>query len=253
MSRLLCEQSVRHVLAARQLTCISWPMYESVRHHLKRRKKEPIRKPIWTPIAPSKLFRIRNKPELTADESQQRQHLEYNYALSVRSITHYFKHEFYDPTLSGGGLTDEQIRLEAENQQKLINENNKENERIAEIREQRMKTLQQLADQRTIVQFLEHTEQMKLKGKELDERVRQEIQRSETYITLETLDATIEEALTHPITYDFAIDNNGNIYSDQPLHPYALRPSDTPDHNSNIEEMTKIDEIATKFESKTFY
>lgn len=231
----------------------NYQFYQSFRFNLKRKRKEPVRKPIWQPIAPSKLFRIRNKPVLTEQEQKQRQHMEKTFDLNMRSIEQYFRNEFFLPTLSSGGLTAEQVRNEELNQMELLEDNDRENERIARLREERMKKMNELIDQKMIVQYLKQTEEQKQKGRQIDETVRQEIKRSETYITRQTLDAAIDEALTHPISYDFAIDTFGNIHTEQPIHPYALTPNAVPEMSSNIEEFKQMKEKPKKLEQKVIY
>src|ERR1700733_252556 len=156
MSRLLCSLGSRHALCLSDTTRSH--LRQWVRHHLRSRRREPVRKPIWTPIAPSKLFRIRQKPVLSEAEEAQRQHMDTVYATNMRSIQDYFHHEFYAPTLSAGGLSEEQIRSEQLNQMEVLEANDRENERIAGLREQRMKKLSEMMDQKIVVEYLQQTE-----------------------------------------------------------------------------------------------
>lgn len=249
MNSLIQELSSCRVLLKTSAT----PMAHIVRFNLKRKRKEPVRKPIWEPIAPSKLFRIRHRPELSDQEQQQRTHMEETYATAMRSIQLYFREQFYSPTLSSGGLSAEQVRNEELDQMALIEENDRENQRVARMRKERVTRMEQLVAQKMLVQHLDHNEELRQKARQIDQTVRQEIKRSKTYITHTTLEAAIEEALTHSVSYDFAIDTDGRIYSEQALHPYALRPSAVPESSSNIQEMSETESSPQRLEPKDVY
>ncbi len=228
-------------------------IYDSIRHHMRRKRKEPFRKPVWEPMAPSKLFRITTKEVLNEQEVKQRQHFDNTFETNMRSIREYLKTEFYLTTLEAGGLTHEQVCDEETEQLELIQQNDRENERVAQLRAQRVALQSQLSDQHLIVSQLQQLEDSKLKGKQFDEIVRQEIKRSKSYITHENLESVIEEALANPINYDFAIDTEGNVHFESSLHPYALRPSAVPETSSNTEEFAQTQNIQIKLQPKQLF
>ncbi len=228
-------------------------IYDSIRHHMRRKRKEPMRKPVWEPMAPSKIFRINTKEPLDEEEAKQRQHFDNTFETNMRSIRQYLNNEFYLPTLEAGGLTHEQVIDEETEQLQLIQQNDRENQRVAQLRAQRLALQSQLLDQQLIVSHLQQLEDSKLKGKQLDQIVKQEIKRSETYITHENLESVIEEALANPISYDFAIDTEGNVHFDGSLHPYALRPSAIPETSSNTEEFAQMQDIQIKLQPKQLF
>lgn len=220
---------------------------------IRNKKKEAFRKPIWAPTAPSKLFRIPEKPNYDEEERAQREYLDITYNRMSASIYKYFKEEFYLPTLGAGGFSPEQIRGEEEEQMKLIRENDIENERVRKIREERLENERKEIEAELLVEKLKQEENRKILAKQIDEEVEQEIKRSETYITKETLDQAIEEALENVVNYEFAIDVQGNIYYDDKLHPYALMPSAIPETSSNTKEFVDRDKIRIKLEPKPLY
>ncbi|XP_027206074.1 mitochondrial ribosomal protein S26 [Dermatophagoides pteronyssinus] len=209
---------------------------QSVRYHLKNKRKEPFRKPIWQPMAPSKLYRIRKKEELSEQEKQQREHLDYTYKVTMESIKQFLHREFYLPTVDSEQGGSSEFVHEEEELEKAMIENDRENQRIAAMRDERLKLFQQELDAKLVAMKIQKEEENRQIGEQFDQIVRQEIERSKTYITRENIDAKIEEALTHQTNYDYAIDVNGRIMFDGSLHPYALRPKAVPETSSQTEE-----------------
>jgi len=227
------------LLDSRQsLSRVNW---EFVRYRLKYKIKEPLRKPVWQPMAPSKLFRIKQKEELTSEEKAQREHLQHTYSINMKSIKNFLREEFYLPTLSAGGRSQEEVTKEEEEQQRLFEENDRENEKISNLRTERMNMFRKDKEAELIAQQLQIEQENIRHGKELDEIVKREIVRSKTYITKENLDIMIEEALAHETSYDFAIDTNGKLIYSGTLHPYALTPRAVPETSSNSEEYKEME------------
>ncbi|XP_076308451.1 mitochondrial ribosomal protein S26 [Tachypleus tridentatus] len=96
----------------------------------------------------------------------------------------------------------------------LMEQNRLENERVAKIREERRKCdMAKFEDEFSQAQLsLSHLIQEE--RKKLDELVLKEKKMNSTYVTSQTLEAAIEDALDHPTTYDFAIDLKGIINRD---------------------------------------
>ncbi|KAI2809680.1 hormone [Blomia tropicalis] len=223
---------------SKRLIRLDW---QSVRYNLRHKRKEPLRKPIWQPTAPSKLYQIKKKPQLSEEETAQRKHLTDVYEINMKSIQKFLKDEFYTPTLEAGGRSPEEVAEEEMEQQKLLEENEQENERIAKMRDERLKVFQADKEAILLAKSIAIEEENKRLGEQFDIMVRKEIERSKTYITKENLDSKIEECLTHQTTYDFAIDNNGKLVFSGSLHPYALSPKDVPETSSNIDEYKETD------------
>jgi small subunit ribosomal protein S26 len=217
------------------------------------KRKEKFRKPIWDPVAPSKYYRVNIKRVFDEEEKLMRKNLNETYKRNMESIYSYFNKEFYLPTLSAGGISDEQVKKEEDEQARLLAENEMENARVARLREERMREEEQNMKAQMIVEEMKRQEEIKLRSKNIDEEVRIEIERSKTYITRDTLDAALEEALANPVTYDYAIDVNGNVHYDGILHPYALKPSAVPDTSSNTKEFEDRKGIKVKLEPTSLY
>ncbi|EEC11872.1 hypothetical protein IscW_ISCW008816 [Ixodes scapularis] len=67
-----------------------------------------------------------------------------------------------------------------------------------------------------LVELKEHIEQI----------VREEKAKSDTYITMEKLDAAIEFAIEHPVSYSYAIDPKGNqLWEGTPHYEVSLQES----------------------------
>jgi small subunit ribosomal protein S26 len=175
------------------------------------------------------------------------------YKTEFRSIRSYFNEHFYRPTLSAGGLTQGQVTGEEEEQERLFRENLEENQRMAEQRSVR------LANERKMLE--EDFREMEEKRAEVKDRnrqraeisVEQETKRCPTFITLETLDTAIEQALMNPTHYDYAIQKNGQVMVEGQLHPYAFKPIDVPETSSPTEELPLTENKEFKFERKVLY
>lgn len=237
MSQLLQTSSS----SIRALKHVLTPQFQSVRHRLRHKIKEPFRKPVWQPTAPSKLYRIKKKEELSESEQAQRDHLEHTYSINMKSIQEYLRQEFYLPTLEDGGRSHEDVLKEEEEQNKLLAQNDAINAKIAAERAVREKEFEREQDALLLAKQIELEEENRVKGEELDRIVRLEIERSKTYITKENLDEKIDELLTHSTSYEFAIDTNGRVVFDGSLHPYALNPKAVPETSSQTEEYKNVD------------
>lgn len=224
-----------------------------VRHRLRHKSKEPFRKPVWQPIAPSKLYRIKQRPQYSVEEKAQRDHLEYTYEVNKNTIQQFLRDEFYLPTVQKDDSSTATFN-DDEEQERLIDENNRENEKIAKMREERLKDLTADMKAEFIRRKMQTDEESKLLGEQLDVIVRREIERSKTYITKDNLDEKIEEALAHKTDYDFAIDVNGKVYFDGALHPYAFTPKAVPETSSNTDEYdTSVKSKKIQLKSKTIF
>jgi len=203
-----------------------------------------VRKPIWLPVGPTKLYRIPQHPPKLPNEARTRVALDNIYTTRIYSIKQYFYKEFYEPTTIARGFSQEQVDAEEEEQKRLLEENEILNQQIAATRIQRHEEELQELEQQLMERHIQLEEDLKQRVTQIDEDVRREKERSKTYITLETLESAIVEALENPVSYEYAIDIKGNILCDAnggKLHPYALRPSAIPDTSSNVEEWKNIE------------
>lgn len=182
-------------------------------------KKYPVRKPIWYPTPPSKIFNIREKPPFDACK----EFLQQEYELHSRSLCAYL--EKY--TKENVNLEDIN-ELERKEQATLLAENDKENEKQKTIREARIAEFNRREEEDMLELMAKETIELEAKNKQLNNMVLEEIERSKSYITKDKLEKAIEEALDNPVSYEFAIDLKGGLHYDQTLHPYALKPTALP-------------------------
>jgi len=203
-------------------------------------------------MAPSKLFRIKEQPVVPRDERDQANHLDWLYNTKSRSIQAYFREKFYVPSLTAGGMSVEQVDDEMNDHIRLLAENDEENKRVASQRKERLTIENELIKN----DLLEADLTAKMAAEEkLDEAkaiVDAEVRRSATFITMDTLEKAIEEALQNPVNYEFAIDKKGQIVNDGKVHPYAYNPSAIPETSSNTAELATADQ-KKKFRERKIY
>ncbi|XP_062901214.1 28S ribosomal protein S26, mitochondrial [Mobula hypostoma] len=110
-----------------------------------------------------------------------------------------------------GSLAEERAKQEAEEHRKLMEFNDRENERLQKLREERLWQELEVEWQRK-QQAAAYREQKQMEF--LSEKEREVLQLQEeakNFITLENLDQRIEEAMDNPQNYNFAIDKEGRI------------------------------------------
>lgn len=219
--------------------CINYPSVQSVRW----KRREPLRKHIWLPQAPSKLFRIPERVTLPRDEQQQMDHLRFNYESDMLSLHFYCRDQYYLPSRSAGGLTPEQVRAEEEQHNRRLAENQEENKRMAADRATRKAAAKEKQLQELMNQEQEQKRDQEQKRQEAEQLVRREIERSATFITKDNLLSAITDALAHPVSYDFAIDKSGNVVTDGKIHVQAFSPSATPETSDNSKSMIDANAI----------
>ena len=128
----------------------------------------------------------------------------------------------------------EQVQQIEDEHQRLLRENEEENQRVAEDRKQRNIVLKKQQADDLLQKQLEKDDKNEEIRKIAEQMVQKEIERSKTYITRDNLDAVIEEALSTPVSYEFAIDKKGNVLTEGKIHPNAFTPSATPDTSDNV-------------------
>lgn len=215
------------------------------------KRREPLRKQVWLPRAPSKLFDIKEKVYLPRDEQQQMDHMRFNYESDLLSIRMYCRTHYYLPTREAGGLTPEQVQAEEEQHQRRLEENEIENKRIAAEREKRLADQRLKRHQELVQQEIDHKQQQEIKRAEAEQLIDREVERSASFITKDNLLSAIQDALQNPISYDFAIDKYGNVVTDGKIHVQAFTPSAVPE--SSINATTMIDATGFKFKATKLY
>ncbi|XP_064456568.1 small ribosomal subunit protein mS26-like [Ornithodoros turicata] len=168
------------------------------------------RKPRWMPIAPSKLFNIIERKPRDPEETQQLDHLYRMYKTEIKSIINYFVGEHKKSIEAADKYSAISIE-EVKEQERLLEENEKENQRVAKLRAEWRKKLMEERVEELLKIEADAKREMEERKKQIEEIVRREKEQSATYVTLEKLQDAIEFAVENPVSYNFAIDLEGNV------------------------------------------
>lgn len=183
-------------------------------------KKTPYRKPFWLPRAKTKLYHIPKEPNVPPEEFAEICRLFCNYHTYMKAITNYFKAECREMSETGK-FTIAKTKIEQEEFNKLLEENQIENERVKMLREARLDKELKEEEERLLLLDEEHSVWLKHKKEEIEEIVRHEKELSKTYITMSNLEEAIEKCLDDPVNYNFSIDLDGKVYWETTAHPEA--------------------------------
>nr|CAG4646643.1 EOG090X0FQ9 [Macrothrix elegans] len=168
-----------------------------------------IRKPLGSPMAKSKIFKIPQKPVLPEDEKAEIKRLYDNYKNHMKSIRQYFYEQSLKQAESGESA---QLKLKQEEEEhmRLMEENLLENSRIAELREARLKAEAEKSKAKVLA-TLSKKEEID-KKLELNLKAFIEKQQATPFIKVDEIEKAIEIALANPVDFNFAIDLNGYVY-----------------------------------------
>lgn len=167
------------------------------------------RKPIWMPTAPSKLFRITEHTFYTPEEREQSQLLINAYLAQIASLQEFMKREFFLPIEESGGLPTEFLAKELEADKTLLEDNARENQRIALIREQEAKSRIEDLENTVMAEKMRVEEKLIDIGSTVDEFVRRQKADPHNFVTPENIDRHIEKAMDSPVSFSFCIDKSG--------------------------------------------
>lgn len=170
------------------------------------------RKPIWMATAPSKLFRIPENTFYSPEEVEQIQILDRAHKNQIRSLMEFFKVEFYIPATQLGGLPKEFVELEAKEDEKLIEENDRINAQIAKQREEYFSKMIQDLEDKVMEAKLDKEEELAEIGKRIDDYIKVQVSDPNNFVTPDNLDQMLEKAIESPTTYEFFIDKSGKRY-----------------------------------------
>ncbi|XP_053212696.1 uncharacterized protein LOC128396180 [Panonychus citri] len=218
-----------------------------------RGRKIPVRKPIYYPMAPSKLYVIKEAPYFAEDEKEQYDVLKENYLTGLRTLRTFLYKEVYLPTTTAGGFSAEEVSKEAEEQERLLAENDAENERQRIRREEKTAWIREQLENDALIdatnRIAAEEEDRFLASKQIEK----DIERSSTFITKDTLEKFVLQALDCPTSYEFAVDLQGKIIFSDKLHPYALKPSSVPETSDLELEKFATKDKDIKLQEKTLY
>ncbi|XP_071448960.1 small ribosomal subunit protein mS26 [Hetaerina americana] len=165
------------------------------------------RKPIWAPIAKSKLFRIPERKRLPEDEDREIRRLFNIYRTQMKSIRTYLEKEYQKSEMD---LPEQNTNLEEEEFSQALKVNDLWNKEIEGIRAQRLAKEEEEARNEILERMILSDQEAQERIKLLDSVVKQEKAKSSTFITPEKLDEAIEYALANPVDYNYCIDLEGN-------------------------------------------
>ncbi|GIY08840.1 hypothetical protein CEXT_98331 [Caerostris extrusa] len=111
----------------------SWVKLSSISIQLRWKKKPRTRKPAHIPMALGKMYKIPKHPYVPPEENELTLNLLAEYMRKIDSMRKYFKEEL-EQKYKDEGNTFENQKLEEVKFQALLDENNKENERLRKIR-----------------------------------------------------------------------------------------------------------------------
>ncbi|XP_015370743.1 PREDICTED: probable 28S ribosomal protein S26, mitochondrial [Diuraphis noxia] len=177
------------------------------------------RKPRWLPKAPSKMFRVPVRPQISTDERNELFRLFTNYRTTMKSIQKQLEYEL-ETSYTGQEVLQEIANKEEMLWAKSMDVNDNWNAEVALDREQRLANEREARREEILAQLIEKEEEKKKKLEAIEEIIRLEKEKSKTYITIENIDEAIEKALDHVVDHKYALDLAGNIYKgSDPIEP----------------------------------
>lgn len=193
----------RTVQTARLLTPRSAVLVEAVRG----------RKSRTDPVAKSKEGRIKVPPPVDPVEMVVLKERYTEYQLIMRALRLEFKEEVLRKKYEAetGSLAAEKARQEEEEHNALMAWNDQENQRLLQIRIQRIQKEKEEAERKQIEAVVKREQEKQEFIEEKEREILQLQEDAKNFITLENLDQRIEEALDNPKNYNFAIDKQGRV------------------------------------------
>lgn len=169
------------------------------------------RKPRWLPKAPSKMFRVPVRPQISVEERNELFKLFTNYRTSLKSIQKQLEDEL-EKSYTGHEIIQEIVNKEEALWVKCIDINENWNAEVALARDERLAREREVQREIILAQLIEKEKEEKQKFEAIEQIVRLEKEKSKTYITTENIDEAIEKALDNVVDHKYAIDLAGNIY-----------------------------------------
>nr|CAG4650559.1 EOG090X0FQ9 [Sida crystallina] len=176
-----------------------------------RGKRVWCRKPLGSPVAKSKLFRVPTKPNLPEDEVRELKRLDNVYKAQMKSIRQYFFEQALKQADSGEKAQSKH-RLEEEEHLKLMEENRIENEKIAAARELRLKAAAEKTKDHVLHSLVKKEQEEMLMKEQLLAYLQEQEACSKTFITRDNIVNAIETALANPENLNFAINQEGYVF-----------------------------------------
>ncbi len=169
------------------------------------------RKPRWIPLANSTLLRPPAQDFTPQSEHEQMNVLKVAYNERLSAIVQYL-YEDYLIYSDVGEAAREAARREQKEHERLLEENQRDNQRVAALRDQRQKVEREQREKEILQKVAEKKRLDEQKRQETEELVGEVIEDMANLVTMENLVENIEKALDEPLDYEYAIDLQGHIY-----------------------------------------
>lgn len=165
------------------------------------------------PVAKSKEGRIKTPPPVDPVEMVVLKERYSEYKLIISALRLDFTEEVLRKKYEAetGSLAAERARKDAEEHRALMAWNREENQRMLQLRVQRVQKEKEEAERKKLEAALERQQKQQEFIQMKEEEVLQLQEEAKHFITLENLDQRIDEALDNPKNYNFAIDKNGRV------------------------------------------
>nr|SVE88958.1 EOG090X0FQ9 [Daphnia sinensis] len=174
-----------------------------------RSKRVWVRKPLGSPMAKSKIFRITPKPVIPEDEKAEMKRLFDNYKNSMKSLRQYFFEQSLKQAESGE-VAQMKHRLEDQEHERLMEENRLENEKTAMLREERLKIQAEKTQKNVLASLIKKEREAKQHEIQIEDFLTKQM--STPFIQPENIEKAIEDALANPVNFNFALDLDGYVY-----------------------------------------
>ncbi|XP_077477944.1 small ribosomal subunit protein mS26 [Stigmatopora argus] len=171
------------------------------------------RKSRTDPVAKSKVGRVKLPPPVDPVEMVVLRERYGDYKLILRALRLEFKEEVlrrkYEEET--GSMAEERARQEAEEHRQLMAVNQQENQRLLQLRLQRIEKETQAVELKKMKVALQQEQKQEKFIQQKQEEIQQLHEDAKNFVTLENLDRRIEEALDNPKNYNFAVDKEGRV------------------------------------------
>nr|CAG4643563.1 EOG090X0FQ9 [Ilyocryptus agilis] len=174
-----------------------------------RSKRIWVRKPLGSPMAKSKMFRIPSKPVIPSDEKEEIKRLYDNYKLEMKSLRQYFYEQSLKQAESGESAQ-QKLKLEEDEHLRLMEENRLENEKTAALRNERLKVEAEKMREKVLASLIKKEENDRIVIEMFSNFI--EKHKSTPFIAKDQIEKALEEALANPVDFNFAIDLDGYVY-----------------------------------------
>ncbi|KAJ8965177.1 hypothetical protein NQ314_004320 [Rhamnusium bicolor] len=188
----------RNLTITKESLSINYTNYQPVRW----------RKPIWLPVAKTKIFKVPPRTVIPEEEKVELMRLYNSYRTQIKSLRRYLTYKYCTKFLASED-PEEQKKIFEEDFARCIEINKKWNEEQNVLREKRvaeeLEVNLDFARNRIELELIKQEEKLQ----KVEEIVRREKEQGKSFITSENIDEAIEYALHNSVDYNFAIDLNG--------------------------------------------